>query len=221
MTIEAGTNLGRYEIRSSLVVFVSDRTGTDQIWRMNIDGGDPKQLTSMDGDAAPNITPDSQWALYNSVRAGKASIWKVSIDGGEPVQLTNTQSPYPDVSPAAKLIACSYWDEQSNPQQWRIAILSYADDRIVKTLETPRTAVSGVGSVMLRWTPDGRSLAFVDNRNGFSNIWSMPVDGGAAKQWTDFKSDTIFFFDWSRDGRQLATARGHWTSDVYLIKGFK
>ncbi|MGB9181877.1 MAG: protein kinase [Pyrinomonadaceae bacterium] len=206
---------GRY------VVFVSDRTGTDQIWRMNMDGSDPKQLTNVDGDTAPNVTPDSQWVLYNSVSAGKPSIWKVSIGGGEPVQVTDTQTPFPAVSPDGKLIACSYWDEQSNPQQWRIAILSYTDGRIVKTFETPRTAVNGAGSVMLRWTPDGRSLAFVDNRNGSSNVWSLPVDGGAAKQWTDFKSDTIFFFDWSRDGRQLATARGHWTSDVYLIKGFK
>ena len=206
---------GRY------IVFVSDRKGTDQIWRMNIDGSEPVQLTNMDGDSSPVVTPDSRWVLYNSVRAGKPSIWKVSIDGGEPVQLTDMQMPFPAVSPDGKWIACSYWDEQSNPQQWRIAILSYADGRIVKTLETPKTALSNAGSVMLRWTPDGRSLAFVDTRNGYSNVWSIPVDGGQAKQWTSFKSDQIFFFDWSRDGRQLATARGHWASDAYLIKGFK
>jgi hypothetical protein len=38
---------------------------------------------------------------------------------------------------------------------------------------------------------------------------------------TDFKSDRIFSFDWSRDGKQLAVARGALTSDMVLISNFK
>jgi len=38
---------------------------------------------------------------------------------------------------------------------------------------------------------------------------------------TDFKADRIFWFDFSRDGKQLALSRGTQTSDVILIKDFR
>jgi TolB protein len=210
---------GRY------IVFVSDRTGTDNIWRMNMDGSNPKQLTRVDGDSSPYCSPDGRWVVYKSWPSGKESkesVWKVPIDGGNPVQVTNTQTPLPSVSPDGKLIASPYWDEQSNPQQWRIAIISFSDGQIVKTLDVPSTAVGSTGrTILLRWTADGQALTYIDNRGGFSNIWSQPLDGGPSKQLTDFKADRIFWFDWSRDGKQLACARGTGTSDVFLIKGFK
>ena len=44
-----------------------------------------------------------------------------------------------------------------------------------------------LGSSPMRWTPDSRSIAYVDT-NG-SNIWSQPLDGGPPRQITHF-SDT-------------------------------
>ena len=41
--------------------------------------------------------------------------------------------------------------------------------------------------------------------------------GGAPKQLTTFKSDLIFVFDLSRDGKLLAVSRGSVSSDVVLI----
>jgi len=35
---------------------------------------------------------------------------------------------------------------------------------------------------------------------------------------SNFKSDLIFWFDWSRDGKQLALSRGTVNSDVVLIR---
>ena len=48
-----------------------------------------------------------------------------------------------------------------------------------------------------------------------------PLDGGKPVQLTDFKTDQIFWFDFSRDGKQLALSRGTQTSDVILIRDFK
>ena len=56
---------------------------------------------------------------------------------------------------------------------------------------------------------------------GTSNIWKQPLDGGPATQLTDFKTDRIFWFDWSRDGKQLALVRGTVSSDVVLISDIK
>jgi len=45
----------------------------------------------------------------------------------------------------------------------------------------------------------------------------QPIDGSAARQITDFKTDLIFSFDWSRDGKQLVLARGVIDTDVLLM----
>ena len=74
---------------------------------------------------------------------------------------------------------------------------------------------------MIRWTPDGRALTYVDTRDGISNIWAYPIDGSPPKQLTGFKSDRIFGYAWSRDGKQLAVARGSIATDVVLISDFR
>ncbi|HLL76117.1 MAG TPA: hypothetical protein VK421_12735, partial [Pyrinomonadaceae bacterium] len=72
---------------------------------------------------------------------------------------------------------------------------------------------------VVRWTPDGRALAYIDHRS--QNVWAQPVDGGPPRQLTDFKTDQTFSFAWSRGGKQLALARGTQTSDVVKITDFK
>jgi hypothetical protein len=49
----------------------------------------------------------------------------------------------------------------------------------------------------------------------------LPLDGGPPKQLTHLKTDQIFSFDFSRDGKQLALSRGTETSDVILIRDFR
>jgi Tol biopolymer transport system component len=69
----------------------------------------------------------------------------------------------------------------------------------------------------LRFTPDGKSLAYIVNEHGVDNLWAVPLIGGNARQLTDFKSDRIFDFGWSRDGRLLALARGQVSRDAVLL----
>ena len=73
----------------------------------------------------------------------------------------------------------------------------------------------------MRWTPDGRALTYIDTRSGFSNIWSQPLDGKKPVQLTNFTTGRIFNFDWSREGKWLALARGSLTSDVVLISDLR
>ena len=65
------------------------------------------------------------------------------------------------------------------------------------------------------------AIAYIDTRAGVSNLWRLHLDGSPRKQITDFKTDQIFQFDWSRDGRWLALARGSVTSDVVLVRDSK
>jgi Tol biopolymer transport system component len=77
------------------------------------------------------------------------------------------------------------------------------------------------GASGFRWAPEGNALDYFLTRGGVSNIWRQPLAGGPPKQITNFKSEQIFSFSWSRDGKQLALARGTTSRDVILISNFQ
>jgi Tol biopolymer transport system component len=62
---------------------------------------------------------------------------------------------------------------------------------------------------------------YLDRKNGVSNIMQLTIESGESKQVTNFNSDRVFYFDWSRDGKQLAIARGRVNEDVVLISDLK
>lgn len=201
---------GRY------IVFTSNRLGNSNIWRMNADGSDPVQITSGSGEEFPHLSPDGQTIVYTSTSSSNFTVWRIPVDGGSPEQLTRRLSQWPAVSPNGKLIACWYRDDVNSP--WRIAVLPLAGGDALQVFEVSSTQGS---SIPVRWTKDGRTITFVDTRDGVSNIWGQPLGGGAPKQMTDFKSEQIFWFDWSPDGKQLTCARGSVTSDVILMSGYR
>lgn len=71
----------------------------------------------------------------------------------------------------------------------------------------------------IKWAGDGRAILFVGTNARISNIWSLPIDGIAPKQLTDFRSEQIVGFDLSPDGKQLACVRANTIADVVLISG--
>jgi Tol biopolymer transport system component len=180
---------------------------------MDIDGSNPKQLTFGIDARSPEITPDGQWVVYCDIGSGTRTLWKGSIDGGNQVQLTDYFSREPAVSPDGKQIVFVFLDERVNPKRLRIAIIPFGGGPPTKILDlTPRR---------IRWTSDGRALTYPDMRNGVRNIWAQPIDGSPPKPLTNFTSDQIFAYSWSLDGKQLACARGSWSSDVVLISAIR
>jgi Tol biopolymer transport system component len=73
----------------------------------------------------------------------------------------------------------------------------------------------------IRWSPDGKALIFIESKNRVDNLWMQPIDGGPARQLTNFESDRIFRFDVSRDGGAFSFARGSEDSDVVLVSDFR
>ena len=207
LTADAGNNSwpsvspdGRY------VVFVSDRGGTNHIWRVNVDGSSALQLTYGVGETHPQCSPDGQWVVFMS-RSNDSPFMKVPLVGGEPLQIKITNSAYGAISPDGKWIASRHWE----PANINIAIYPFDGGEPQQILE--------FAGYFLCWTPDGRALAYVDGRNP-SIINIQPLGGGPAKQVADFAPDQIFSFAWSRDGKQLAVAHGSLTHDVILISNF-
>ena len=196
------------------VTFISNRAGAFNVWRMNPDGGQPLRLTSGPGEEYPGFTPDGKWVVYSTFGTSQNQIFKVPVEGGEPVRLTEDFAALPAVSPDGKLIACYTLNDATG--QLKMSLIPGEGGRPVKVFETSPF----ISTSTLRWAADGQSLTYVETRDGVSNLWSQPVAGGAPRKLTDFKSDNIFRFAWSRSGRDLACERGLYVNDVVLISDF-
>jgi len=202
---------GRY------VVFFSNRNGPLNLWRVDADGGNLKPLTTgkVFGGTV-SCSPDGKLIVYSSRgRQATPVLFRIGIDGGEPLQLTEDKlwSELPSFSPDGKQIAFQYFGPG---QPATLGSIPIEGGQITQIAQLPQRIFG-----RLRWTPDGSAIAYLDDRSGARNVWAVPVGGGEPKHLTDFNSDQLFYFDWSRDGKQLAVARGTQISDVVLISNFR
>jgi Tol biopolymer transport system component len=189
------------------IIFVSNRTGSPHIWRMESDGSNQKQITNGIAEVAPVVSPDGQWIVFQDI--SDLRLGKIPIDGGTATKLNDKLASQPAISPDGKLVACRYREAELSP--FKLGLISFATGETVKAIDLPPTGSN------LHWSADGRAVLYADRRGGVSNIWSQPIDGGPAKQLTFFNTDQIFLFDLSPDGKQMVLARGSVSNDVVLI----
>jgi serine/threonine protein kinase/Tol biopolymer transport system component len=222
LTANSGLNVnptvstdGRY------ICFASVRNGARSIWRMNIDGSNPIRLTNGLADLYATISPDVKWVIYSALDGPKPALWKVSIDGGTPVRVTEHPGSGASFSPDGKLLAYMHVespDPYAPPNRITVMPLTEGTGQAPVTFAFPP---SGTVATVTRWSTDGKAILYSVNANNVSNIWSQPIDGSPPKQITDFKDSLITGFAWSRDGKQLACARGLLMRDAVLVTDVK
>jgi YD repeat-containing protein len=194
---------GRY------LVYSSDRNGIFQLWRSSPDGGNPVRVTANSAmEMEPSITPDGREVVFTSTQAGFPTLWKAPLAGGPAVQLTRAHVKKPTVSPDGKQIACQYTADSSG--DWSTAILRITGELVRLFANIP-------AETPVRWSADGKALLYVATKDGVSNVWLQPVDGGVPRQLTHFSEEQIFAFALSPDGKVLACIRGTRTSDIVLM----
>lgn len=195
------------------VVFVSAEGGIHHIWRIDADGKNRKQLTFGDGESYPYIAPDGNSIVYTPQGKDRNTLWRISIDGGPPQQLTHEGMAIKAViSPCGRSIACTYRKDEAD--KWKIAILSAGGGTPLKEFAIPYPYHQ-----VIRWSPNGEDLNFLDRDQGVFNVWRQPLDGSPPSQITNFTEDAIFYYDWDEEG-QLIASRGAKIRDIVLIRNF-
>jgi Tol biopolymer transport system component len=105
--------------------------------------------------------------------------------------------------------------EDSSSGTEKIALFDIPSSTLTHMLEASKYANG------LQFSPDGKSVAYVIRENGVDNRWIQPLDGSAGHAATQFKSEQIWSFHSSPDGKSLAILRGHYDSDVVLLQDSK
>jgi len=198
---------------SMLVIYSSNCAGGDDfnLWQMDVKTGQRVQLTSGSSyDESPNVTPDGKWIVYTSWPSNIPSIWKMPVAGGAATPLFHVQARRPVVSPDGKSVLCQIREFLDGP--WRVAVLSMNDGTVQQEMhDLPHTE-----DTVLRWSPGGKGIDFVNNHGKASNIWRRQVNG-TLRQLTHLETGRIYDFAWNRNGTMLAYVRGRAESDVVFF----
>jgi dipeptidyl aminopeptidase/acylaminoacyl peptidase len=107
----------------------------------------------------------------------------------------------PQISPDGSLIAFTVLQSDSNTNTTSSSIWLVSSSG-GKT-QTSRQITSGEHfDTTPRWSPNGRTLAFLRNRNGTTQIYLLPMGGGEAQQLSTLMHD-ITEYSWRPDGRAI------------------
>lgn len=166
----------RFSPDGKQICFTSDAGGGDNVWVMDADGKNAKQITQEDFRLLNNPvwTPDGQYIIarkhFTSSRSlGAGEMWMYHITGGSGIQLTKRKNDQQDVnepflSPDGRYLYYSedeypggYFQYNKDPNSQIYVVKRY--DRETGEL---RDLISGPGGACRpQPSPDGKQLAFV------------------------------------------------------------
>ena len=192
----------RFSPDGSRIAFTSDRAGGDNIWTMDVDGENKKQVTKESFRLTNNPTwsADGQFIaarkhFTTSRSLGVGEIWLYHKSGGNGVQLVKKPSENhqkelgePMFSPDGKYI---YYSQNITPGP----IFEYAQDSNTELFQIKRyemetgeidIAAGGIGgAVRPAPSPDGKYLAFVKRVRADSHLFIKDLESGEERMIFD------------------------------------
>jgi TolB protein len=180
----------------SRIAFVSDRSGSKEIWVMRWDGGEPQQLTSHRSIAlGPAWSADGEWLAFTSFLRGSPQLFILRPTQGylKPLSTLPGVNSSPSFSPDGKLIAFAA-GEDGNTDIWVAPAQGGAPERLTRTL--------GI-STQPAWSPSGRQIVFTSTAGGSPQLYVMDAEGTNVRRLT-FEDKFADEAAWAPDGVRLA-----------------
>jgi Tol biopolymer transport system component len=160
----------RFSPDGKRIAFISDRSGTFEIWVVDADGSQPKQLTHVNGAWLNSLSwsPDGKTIAFDARPRGHAAIYSIPVNGGDMTILDDTavEQRMPGWASNRKSI---YFNSVRDG-----AVAIYLKDLIAGTI----VRVSEHEMYTVAESPDGRALYYSD-RSG--RLFGANPDGSGAR----------------------------------------
>ncbi len=185
----------------SKIAFISDRSGSNNLWIANRDGSEPKQITKdkgMEVFGAPVWAPDGD-RIYVAKKADKQQIWLYMISGGTGVKVTDDKYRVADPEPSADGHYL-YYTVKSGGGFGSTGLPAGEIRR--RNLDTgeEELVVAGTGSAIAPvLSPDGQHLAYATRIDGETGIRLRNLDTG---------EDRLLVWPVQRDEQESLVSRG-------------
>ncbi len=175
------------------VAFDSDRDGNADIYLRRFDGSGLQRLTTHPArDWGPAWTRDGRIVFMSDRDSpGGADVYRMNADGGEIERLTRTGTArFPRPAPDGTAIALEIAGD--------VHVLSLPNRTLRRLTYAPQDGVRPT------WSPDSRRLAFVSQRRGRPEIFTMDRDGANVEVAVSMAQGAALDPRWSPDGAYLA-----------------
>ncbi len=194
------------------IVYSTINNGNADIWIINSDATQPKQLTAdPHADALPKLSSDGKYIYFLSNRAGLMSVWRMNTDGTNPQKITENQDVFSlEPAPDGKEIFYTARAENIYIQHlWKAA----ADGKDAKKLTDKSVFLPKVA-------PDGKTLAcyFPGAANQTPVLMLLSAESGEILRRIETPADeSPLLFDWKTDGQNLLlTTQKNGTTTLWL-----
>ena len=162
--------LGRRGIALTSIAFASDRTGSKEIWAMDYDGGDPRQVTAHKSTSlSPAWRPDGQTLAYASFVGGAPGLYLANLATGRktPLATQGDQNISPSFSPDGRRVVYS----RAFGASTEIVVADLNGGNV------SRLTYSSAIDTNPAWSPKGTEIAFSSGRAGNPNVYVMDAEG--------------------------------------------
>jgi len=193
------------------IVYRSNAGGNTEIWVMNADGSNPKQLT-VDARVSRGLTvsPDGRYIVFASDRAGRFNVWRVDSDGSNLKQLTDGEGElYPHCTPDGRWVIYQRGEVEST--LWKVPTEGGESVQLTER-HASRPAVSPGGEMITYHNLDS------DLDKSRWGIGIVSSEGGRRLKRFDFPPTVARrFVRWSPDGQTIAYPNSPGgVSDIWL-----
>lgn len=193
---------GATGLAGTRIYFVSDRTGHKEIWSMDYDGSNQKQITDYRSITAfPVVSPDGTKLAFTTYLHGRPEIFVHSLASGRRLPFYNQ---------AASMNAASDF----TPDSQHLLLYSTASGGVSQIYECDADGgnfrrISSTRSIEVepKMNPKGTAYVFVSDRGGMPQLYMMNSDGLDASRLTTGEGEAVNP-SWNPDGIHIAFA---WT----------
>ncbi len=186
------------------VAYASDRTGVAQIYLVDVETGEERQLTNMaEGACQPTFSPDGlRMVITSGCRQNKgeypgSSLFLIVFDEAD-------QPSEPEALPSS--LGGGDYDPDWTLDGDLLVFTSLRTTRPqIFTMDLSGAAPFNVNDDLAynwepSWSPDGTQIAFVTTRGGVREIWLVPSSGGSETRFIRSDGKDMAHPDWSPDG---------------------
>lgn len=193
-----------YAGKNGRITFVSDLSGTFQLYTINPDGSDIVQVTNLPPTANatwfPDYSPDGRQIVFSHDMTGQLELYVINADGTGLRQVTladGTDKLFPRWSPDAATFVFLRIENQG--LTFAISLIGSDGSGSIRDVTT-----SSWEMYQPTFTPDGKQILFGSQEGGLvSAIWTMNVQGSSRKRLTEAAIEAGGP-DVSPDGRHVA-----------------
>jgi len=185
-------------IAETKIYFVSSRSGSKEIWAMDYDGQNQRQVTHLGTiSLSPRISPDNSRLAFASLGSEGWAIRMFSLELGRAVGFSAGTAGGSNLTPAwsADGARIAFSSSRSGDSEIWVADASGANLRKLTSFRGPDVAPT--------WNPrTNAQLAWVSGRTGLPQIYTMDQDGANVQRMTD--GGYAISPSWSSNGQFLA-----------------